>query len=141
MRFMISRRADKDTEAGVMPSQELLAQMGTYMESMAKAGILLGGEGLHPTSKGAIVKFHKGKPAVTDGPFTEAKELIAGYCLIQVGSREEAIEWVKRWPTLDANGEIELELRQLFEADDFGEEFTPEMREAEERLRAEIGQK
>jgi len=141
MRFMIIRKADAQTEAGVMPSEALLAAMGEYMGEMMKAGILLGGEGLHPTSKGARIKFSGGKPTVIDGPFPEAKELIAGYSMIQVGSREEALEWVKRWPSLDADGEAELELRQVFEAEDFGEEFTPELREAEDRMRAELAAK
>jgi len=138
MRFMIIRKADKDTEAQVMPSTELLAAMGKYMEDMGKAGILLGGEGLKPSAQGARVKFSNGKPRVIDGPFTEAKELIAGYCLINVKSKAEALEWVKRWPALDGDGNVELEIRQIFEAEDFGAEFTPELREAEDRLRAEI---
>lgn len=138
MRFMIIRKADKKTEARVMPSTELLAAMGKYMEEMGKAGILLGGEGLQPSAQGVRVTFANGKPRVTDGPFAETKELIAGYCLIQVKSKEEAIEWVKRWPALDGDGNVELEIRPLFEAQDFGPEFTPELREAEDRLRAEI---
>ena len=135
MRFMILRKADKQTEAGVMPGTELLAVMGKYMEEMAKAGVLLGGEGLQPSSKGVRVKFSGGKPAVIDGPFIETKELLAGYCLIQVKSRQEALEWARRWPALDGNGEVELELRQLFEAEDFGDEFTPQLRDQEERVR------
>ena len=138
MRFMILRKADHDTEAGVMPSEELLAAMGKYMEEMVNAGILLAGEGLQASSRGARVKFGGGRPTVIDGPFTETKELVAGFCLIQVGSRDEAIEWVKRWPALDGHGEVELEIRQVFEADDFGPEFTPELREAEERMRAQV---
>ena len=138
MRFMILRKADKATEAGVMPSEALLAAMGNYMEQMTKAGVLLGGDGLHPTSKGAKVKFSRGKPTVIDGPFTESKEVIAGWAIIQVNSLAEALHWVKRWPPLDGEGEVELEIRQIFEADDFGAEFTPELREAEERTRAEI---
>lgn len=141
MRFMIIRKADDETEAGVLPSQELLAQMGAYMEEMHRAGILLGGEGLHASSKGARVKFSGGKATVIDGPFAETKELVAGYCMIQVGSREEAIEWVKRWPALDGHGDAEIEIRQVFENEDFGEEFTPELREAEDRLRAEVAAK
>jgi hypothetical protein len=141
MRFMILRKADKATEAGVMPSGKLLAAMGSYMEEMAKAGILLGGEGLKPTANGARIKFSKGKPTVTDGPFAESKEVIAGYCLIQVKSKQEAIDWVKRWPVLDADGNVELEIRPLFEAADFGAEFTPEMREKEEQMRAELAAK
>ncbi|HET7456196.1 MAG TPA: YciI family protein [Gemmatimonadaceae bacterium] len=138
MRFMIIRKADPQTEAGVMPKQELLAAMGQYMEEMANAGILRGGEGLQPTSKGVRVKFHKGKPTFTDGPFTEAKELIAGYALIEVKSRDEALDWVRRWPPLDGDGELELEVRQLFENEDFGPEFTPEMRAKEDSLRERI---
>ena len=141
MRFMILRKADKATEAGVMPSEALLAAMGSYMEQMTKAGVLLGGDGLHPTSKGAKVKFSRGKPTVIDGPFAESKEVIAGWAIIQVSSLAEALDWVKRWPPLDGDGELELEIRQIFEADDFGAEFTPELREAEERMRKEIAAK
>jgi hypothetical protein len=136
---MILRKADAKTEAGVMPSTEVLAAMGKYMEEMAKAGVLLGGEGLKPSSQSMRVRFSDGKPSVMDGPFAETKELVAGYCLIQVKSREEALEWVKRWPTVEDEANAELEIRPLFEAEDFGEEFTPELREAEEKLRAEIG--
>ena len=138
MRFMILRLADKDTEASVMPSEELLTAMGKYMEDLAKAGVLLGGEGLHPSSRGARVEFKHGKPTVIDGPFAEAKELIAGYTMLQVKSEEEALEWVKRWPALDAGGNVRLEIRRVFEAEDFGAEFTPEAREREDRLRAEL---
>nr|WP_167548171.1 YciI family protein [Corallococcus exiguus] len=132
---MIIRRADKDTEAGVLPDEKLLAAMGAYNEEMVKAGVMLQGEGLHPSSKGARVKFTNGKPAIVDGPFTETKELIAGFTLIQVKSRAEALEWLKRWPSMDAGGNVELELRQVFEDDDFGAEFTPELREQEARIR------
>ena len=138
MRFMILRKADKKTEAGVLPSQELLAAMGAYMEELGKAGVLLGGEGLQASSKGARVRLSGGKPAVFDGPFAETKELVAGYLLIQVKSKDEAIEWVKRWPALDGDGDVEIEIRQVFEAEDFGPEFTPELRESEERLRAQV---
>ncbi len=138
MRFMILRLADKDTEAAVMPSEELLTAMGKYMEDLAKAGVLLGGEGLHPSSRGARVEFKHGKPTVIDGPFAEAKELIAGYTMLQVKSEEEALEWVKRWPALDAGGNVRLEIRRVFEAEDFGAEFTPEARKREDRLRAEL---
>jgi len=138
---MIIRRADQATETGVMPSEQTLTLMGNYMQDMVNAGVLLGGEGLKPTSAGALVKFTNGKPKVIDGPFTEAKELIAGYALIQVNSREEALEWVKRWPAVDIDANVELELREMFEADDFGKEFTPELREQEERMRAQIGTK
>ena len=140
MRFMIIRKADKDTEASVMPSEQLLTAMGNYMEEMVKAGILLAGDGLHPSARGSRIRFSGGKPIITDGPFAETKELIAGYTLIQAKSYEEALEWAKRWPALDANGNVELELRQVFEAEDFGEEFTPELREREDRMRKEIGQ-
>jgi hypothetical protein len=139
MRFMIIRKADKNTEAGVLPSQELLAAMMKYNEELVKAGVMLQGEGLQPTSKGARVRFAAGKPTVVDGPFTETKELIAGFTMIQVRSKEEAIEWVKRWPVED--GDVELEIRQVFEAEDFGEEFTPELREQEERLRAQVAKR
>jgi hypothetical protein len=133
MRFMILVKADKDSEAGVMPSEKLLTDMGKYNEELVNAGIMLAGEGLHPSSKGARVKFSDGKTTVTDGPFTEAKELIAGFWLWQVKSKEEAIEWLKRAPFEDT----EIEIRQIFEAEDFGAEFTPELREQEERLRAQ----
>jgi hypothetical protein len=135
MRFMILRKADKQTEAGVMPSEALLAAMGAYMEAMSKAGVLLSGEGLQPSAKGARVKLSGGRPTVIDGPFAETKELVAGFCIIQTKSRQEAIDWVKRWPPLD--GDVEIEIRQIFEAEDFGAEFTPELRAAEERMREE----
>jgi hypothetical protein len=137
MRFMVMVKASKDSEAGVMPSQELLTEMGKYNEELAKAGVMLAGEGLHPSSKGARVKFSGDKRTVTDGPFTESKELIAGFWLIQAKSKEEAIEWVKRCPNPMPGEESEIEIRQVFEAEDFGEEFTPELREQEERLRAQ----
>jgi hypothetical protein len=132
MRFMLLRKADERTEAGELPTEALLAVMGEYMEAMVQAGILLGGEGLQPTSKAVRVTVNGGKPIVIDGPFAETKELVAGYCLIQVASLQDAIEWVKRWPPMD---DAVIEIRQLFEADDFGAEFTPELRENEERLR------
>jgi hypothetical protein len=135
MRFMIIRRADEETEAGVMPGQELLEAMTAYNEELVKAGVMLAGEGLQPSSKGARISFSGGKPTVTDGPFAESKELIAGYTLIEVRSREEALEWVKRWPAQDGGGNAQLELRQVFEAEDFGDEFTPELREREESQR------
>ncbi|MGH9837833.1 MAG: YciI family protein [Blastocatellia bacterium] len=136
MRFMVLVKANKDSEAGVMPSEELLTEMGKYNEELAKAGVLLAGEGLHPSSKGARVKFSGDKRLVTDGPFIETKELIAGYWLWQVNSKEEAIEWVKRCPN-PTGAEGEIEIRQVFEADDFGPEFTPELRQQEERIRAQ----
>jgi hypothetical protein len=139
MRFMIVVKADKNSEAGIMPSKELLAEMGKYNEELAKAGVLLAGEGLHPTSKGARVKFSGAQRTVIDGPFAETKELIAGFWLWQVKSKEEAIEWVKRCP-MPHNTETEIEIRQVFEAEDFGPEFTPELREQEARLRAQSEQ-
>ncbi|MBV7476258.1 YciI family protein [Pseudomonas sp. PDM31] len=134
MRFMIIIKASQDSEAGVMPSQELLTAMGHYNEELVKAGILLAGEGLHPSSKGARVRFSGDKRTVTDGPFIETKELIAGFWLWQVKSKEEAIEWVKRCPNPMPGTEAEIEIRQVFEAEDFGAEFTPELREQEERV-------
>jgi hypothetical protein len=130
---MIIRKADVSTESGVMPSTELIAAMLKYNEEMAKAGVFLDGMGLHPSSRGARVKTSGGKRTVIDGPFTEAKELIAGFTLIQARSKEEAIEWVKRWPLED--GDVELEIRQVFDDDDFGPQFTQELREQEGRLR------
>jgi hypothetical protein len=135
MRFMVIRKADKETEAGALPTEELLSAMIKYNEEMVKTGVMLSGDGLQPTSKGAKIKFSGGKPTVIDGPFAESKELIAGFSIIQVKSRDEALEWVKRWPSIDGHGEVELELRQLYEAEDFGEEFTPQMREHESMLR------
>jgi hypothetical protein len=120
MRFLIIRKADTSTEAGVAPTEELIAAMGRYNEEMVKAGVMLSGDGLQPTSKGARVKFSGGKPRVIDGPFTEAKELVAGFSILQVNSKEEAIEWVKRWPQIDGGGEVEIEIRQLYELEDFG---------------------
>jgi hypothetical protein len=140
MRFMVIVKASKESEAGVMPNQKLLAEMGKFNEELVKAGVLLAGEGLHPTSKGKRVKFSGAKRSVVDGPFTETKELIAGFWLWQVRSLEEAIEWVKRCPN-PHEGESEIEIRQVFEAEDFGAEFTPELREKEERLRAQVAAK
>jgi|SRR4051794_11710146 len=137
MRFMVIVKASKDSEAGKMPSQELLAAMGKYNEELVKAGIMLSGDGLHPSSKGARVRFSGNKRIVTDGPFAETKELIAGFWMWQVKSKEEAIEWVKRCPNPMPGTESEIEIRQVFEAEDFGAEFTPELREQEERVRAE----
>lgn len=141
MRFMIIRKADKDTEASVMPSEQLLADMMRYNEELVNAGMMLAGEGLQPSAKGARIKFSGGKPTVTDGPFAEAKELIAGFTMIEAKSLDEALAWAKRWPPIDGNGEVELEIRQVYEADDFGPEFTPELREQEERLRAQTAAK
>jgi hypothetical protein len=135
MRFMIFVKATKNSESGVMPSQELLAAMMKYNEELVNAGVMLGGEGLQPSSKGARVKFSGSKRTVTDGPFTETKELVAGYWLWQCKSKQEAIEWVKRCPNPMPGEESEIEIRQIFEADDFGAEFTPELRKQEERVR------
>ena len=137
MRVMVIVKADKNSEAGVLPSKELLAEMGKYNEELAKAGVMLAGEGLQASSKGARVKFSGNKRSVIDGPFSETKELIAGFWLWQVRSMDEAIEWLKRAPFREG----ELEIRQVFEAEDFGDEFTPELREREERLRQQLAQK
>lgn len=137
MRFMILVKATADSEAGVMPSQELLAAMGRYNEELVKAGIMQAGEGLHPSSKGARVRFSGKDRKVIDGPFAETKELVAGFWIWKCASLQEAIEWVKRCPN-PMPGDSEIEIRQIFEAEDFGEEFTPELREQEERLRKKI---
>ena len=138
MRFMIIVKATKDSEAGVLPDEKLLAAMGKYNEELAHAGVLLAGEGLHPSSKGTRVKFSGDKRNMTDGPFAETKELVAGFWLWQVKSKEEAIEWVKRCPNPHPGVESEIEIRQVFEAEDFGPAFTPELREQEERLREQV---
>jgi len=140
MRFMVIVKASKDSEAGVMPSHELLAEMGAYNEQLAKAGVMVAGEGLQPSSKGARVRFSGTKRTVVDGPFAETKELIAGFWIFQVRSLEEAIEWVKRAPN-PMPGDSEIEIRQIFEAEDFGAEFTPELRAQEDRIREEISKK
>src|SRR5690242_8592228 len=140
MRFMVMVKATKDSEAGKLPSRKLLEDMGKYNEELVKAGVMLAGEGLQPSSKGARVRFSGSKRTVIDGPFTETKELIAGFWLIQAKSKEEAIEWVKRCPN-PMEEDSEIEIRQVFEAEDFGPEFTPELREQEERLRAQIAEK
>ncbi len=140
MRFMILVKATKDSEAGVMPSEELLTAMGKFNEELVNAGVMLAAEGLHPSSKGARVRFSGDKRTVIDGPFAETKELVAGFWLWEVKSKEEAIEWVKRCPN-PMPGESEIEIRQVFAAEDFGPEFTPELREQEERLRAQIDEK
>jgi hypothetical protein len=137
MRVMVIIKADKDTEAGVLPDEKLLTEMGKFNEELVKAGLMLAGEGLHPSSKGKRVRFSGAKRTVIDGPFAETKELIAGFWLWKVKSMEEAIEWVKRCPN-PTGVESEIEVRQVFEAEDFGAEFTPELREQEERLRAQI---
>jgi hypothetical protein len=140
MRFMVMIKADKNTEAGVMPSEKLLAEMGRYNEELVRAGVLLAAEGLQPSAKGARVRFSGKERTVIDGPFAETKELLAGFWLIQVKSLEEAIEWVKRCPN-PLEGETEIEIRRVFEADDFGTELTPELRDQEERLRAQLATK
>ena len=137
MKFMIIVKADANTEAGAMPDQQLLTDMGKYNEELVKAGIMLAGEGLHPSSKGARVKFQGDKRTVVDGPFTETKELVAGFWIWRCNSKEDAIDWVKRCPN-PTGAESEIEIRQIFDPEDFGAEFTPELREQEERLRAEI---
>jgi hypothetical protein len=141
MRFMIIVKATKNSEAGVLPDEKLLAAMMKYNEELIKAGVMLAGEGLQPSSKGARVRFSGEKRTVIDGPFAETKELIAGFWLWQCKSREEAIEWVKRCPNPMPGEDSEIEIRQVFEADDFGAEFTPELREQEERLRTQMAKK
>lgn len=140
MRFMILVKANKESEAGVMPSERLLAEMGKFNEELVKAGVMLAAEGLHPTSKGARVRFSGNKRTVIDGPFTETKELVAGFWLWEVKSKEEAIEWVKRCPS-PHEGDSEIEIRQVFAPEDFGEALTPELKQQEERLRAQAARK
>ena len=135
MRFMVIVKANEDSEAGVLPDAKILSEMGKYNEELVKAGVMLAGEGLHPSSKGVRVKFDGGKRTVIDGPFSETKELIAGFWLWQVKSKEEAVEWLKRAPF---DGGTEIELRQVFETEEFGTNLTPELREQEERLRAQL---
>jgi hypothetical protein len=135
MWFMVIVKASEDSEKGVMPTEQELAEMGAYNEELAKAGVMLAGEGLHPSSKGARVRFDKdGSSTVIDGPFAETKELVAGFWILEVSSREEVIEWVKKAPFKDG----EVEIRQVFSADDFGDAMTPELREQEDRLRATV---
>ncbi|MGE0872648.1 MAG: YciI family protein [Kofleriaceae bacterium] len=138
MRVMVIVKATNNSEAGVMPDESMLAAMGKYNEELVKAGIMLGGDGLHPSKNGARVQFARGKRTVIDGPFAETKELIAGYWIWQVKSMEEAIEWVKRCPDPMPNEESEIEIRRVFEAEDFGKEYTPELRAKDDQLRAEI---
>ncbi len=138
MRVLVMVKANKDSEAGIMPSQKILAEMGKFNEELVKAGIMLAGEGLHPSSKGKRVRFSGSQRTVIDGPFAETKELIAGFWIWQVRSMDEAVEWLKRAPF---DGGAEVEIRPVFEAEDFGAEFTPELREQEERLRNEIAKK
>ncbi len=141
MRFMILIKATKDTEAGALPHETLLTDMGNFNDELVKAGVMLAGEGLHPSSKGTRVRFAGAQRTVTDGPFAETKELIAGFWIWQVKSKEEAIAWVKRCPNPSPGTESEIEIRQVFEADDFGAEYTPELRQQEERQRAQIAGK
>ncbi len=138
MKFMVLIKADHNSEAGVMPSEQLLAEMGRFNEELVNAGVMLAGEGLHPSAKGARVRFAGQSRTVVDGPFAETKELVAGFWLWKCASLQEAIDWVKRCPN-PMPGETEVEIRQVFEAEDFGEAFTPELREREERLRAQLG--
>jgi hypothetical protein len=138
MRVMVIVKATKNSEAGIMPSEKLLSEMGKFNEELVNAGVMLAGDGLQPSSKGKRVRFSGGKRTVIDGPFSETKELIAGYWIWQVKSMDEAIEWVRRCPDPMPGEEAEIEIRPVFEAEDFGEEFTPELRAQEERLRAEI---
>jgi hypothetical protein len=140
MRFMILVKATKDSEAGVLPDERMLTEMGNYNEELVKAGIMLAGDGLHPSSKGARVKFSGSKRTVVDGPFAETKELVAGYWIWEVRSKEEAIEWVKRCPN-PMPGESEIEIRQLFDISDFGDAVTPELKEQDERLRAQTARR
>ena len=137
MKFMVIVKASPESEAGQMPSQQLMTDMGKFNEELVKAGVLLAGEGLHPSSKGARIRFAGSKREVIDGPFGATRELVAGFWLIEVKSKEEAVEWMKRCPN-PMEGESELEIRQIFEADDFGAEFTPELREQEDRMRAQV---
>ncbi|MDQ2937351.1 MAG: YciI family protein [Acidobacteriota bacterium] len=141
MRVMVLIKANKESEAGIMPEEKLLADMGKFNEELVKAGVMLAGEGLHPSSKGARVKFSGANRTVIDGPFAETKELIAGFWLWQVKSLDEAIEWVKRCPNPFTDMESEIEIRQVYETEDFGAEFTPELREQEDRLRAQMARK
>jgi hypothetical protein len=134
MRFMVIVKADRNSEAGVLPDEKLLAEMGKYNEELAKAGVLLAGEGLHPSFRGARVRFSGSKRTVTDGPFAETRELIAGFWIFKVNSRQEAIDWVKRSPNPFPGTESEIEIRQIFEAEEFGAEFTPELRAQEQRV-------
>ena len=138
MRFMVIVKATADSEAGIMPSEKLLREMGNFNEELVKAGIMLAGEGLKPSSAGARIRFNGAKRTVTDGPFAETKELVAGFWLLQCKSLEEVIEWMKRCPNPFEHGESEIEIRPIFEAEDFGAEFTPELREQEDRLRQQI---
>jgi hypothetical protein len=138
MKFMVMVKASAASEAGAMPSEKLLTEMGKFNEELVKAGVMLAGEGLHPSAKGARVRFNGSQRTVIDGPFAESKELIAGFWIIDVSSKEEAIEWMKRCPNPHDEGESEVEIRQIFSMEDFGQELTPELREQEERLREQV---
>lgn len=138
MKFMVVRKADEETEAGVLPSRELIDQMLAYNEEMVKAGVMLMGEGLAPSREGARVRFHGGKPAVVDGPFAEARELVGGFSIIEVPSLADAIAWVRKWPQIDGHGEVEIEIYRVLSAEDFGEAFTPDLQDKEEAMRREI---
>jgi hypothetical protein len=138
MKFMVMVKASAASEAGAMPSEKLLAEMGRFNEEMVKAGVMLAGEGLHPSAKGARIRFDGDHRTVVDGPFAETKELVAGFWMIEVSSKEEAIEWMKRCPNPHGEGAAEIEIRQIFAMEDFGCEFTPELREQEERLREQV---
>lgn len=137
MRFMVIRKADAETEAGVLPTTELIEAMGRYMEEAVKAGIMVSGEGLHPSSRAKRVKFEGGKPRTIDGPFSEAKELVGGYSIIEVPDMDAALEWVRKWPREDGHGNVEIDIFPILTDDDFGEAFTADQRERENRLRAE----
>jgi hypothetical protein len=141
MRFMVMVKATQESEAGVMPSEKLLSEMGRFNEELIQAGVMLAGEGLQPSSKGVRVRFNGSRRSVLDGPFAETKELVAGFWLWQCKSMDEAIEWARRCPNPFEGGESEIEIRRVFEAEDFGAEFTPELREAEERQRAELARR
>jgi len=137
MRFMVIRKADAETEAGALPTTELIQAMGDYMEAAVKAGIMVSGDGLHPSSKAARVKFNNGQPKVIDGPFAEAKELVGGYSIIEVPSMQDAIDWVRKWPKEDGHGNVEIDIFPILTEDDFGEAFTQDQRDRENRMRAE----
>ena len=141
MRFMVMVKASRNSEAGKLPDEKLLADMGKYNEELVKAGVMKAGEGLHPSSKGARVRFSGANRTVVDGPFAETKELVAGFWIWEVKSKQEAIDWVKKCPAPMPGEDSEIEIRQIYTADDFGEAFTPELREAEEKMRKEIGKK
>lgn len=141
MHVMVIVKATKNSEAGILPTQEILARMGKYNEELVKAGVMVTGEGLHPSSKGKRLRFSSGKATIVDGPFAETKELVAGFSIWRVSSMEEAVAWAERWPDCAPGGDYELELRPIYDVDDFGEAFTPELRAQKEHLRANVGRK